>query len=134
MRISDWSSDVCSSDLDHRRIQSAHRPQDPQTGSDAAAVPRAGSDLPMSGLILYTSEDGKSRIQLRADGQTVWLTQAEMAELFDVSADNISLHLKNIFSDREWEPERTTEEYSVVQREGGREVRRPDRTYSRDRT
>ncbi len=42
----------------------------------------------MSGLILYTSEDGRSRIQLRADGQTVWLTQAEMAELFDVSADN----------------------------------------------
>ena len=79
----------------------------------------------MSGLILYTSEDGKSRIQLRADGQTVWLTQAEMAELFDVSADNISLHLKNIFSDKELEPERTTEESSVVQREGGRAVRRP---------
>src|SRR3546814_15224601 len=78
----------------------------------------------MSGLILYTSEDGKSRIQLRADGQTVWLTQAEMAELFVVSADNISLHLKHIFSDRELEPQRTTEESSVVQREGGREVRR----------
>src|SRR3546814_7508248 len=86
----------------------------------------------MSGLILYTSEDGKSRIQLRADGQTVWLTQAEMAELFDVSADNISLHLKNIFSDRELEPERTTEESSVVQREGGREVRRPVTLYSLD--
>ena len=68
----------------------------------------------MSGLILYTSEDGKSRIQLRADGQTVWLTQAEMAELFDVSADNISLHLKNIFSDKELEPQPTTEESSVV--------------------
>ena len=77
----------------------------------------------MSGLILYTSEDG--RIQLRAEGQTVWLTQAEMAELFNVSADNISLHLKNIFSDKELEPERTTEESSVVQREGGRAVRRP---------
>src|SRR3546814_19716722 len=86
----------------------------------------------MSGLILYTSEDGKSRIQLRADGQTVWLTQAEMAELFDVSADNISLHLKNIFSDRELEPERTTEESSVVQRAGGREVRRPVTIYSLD--
>lgn len=68
----------------------------------------------MSGLILYTSEDGASRIQLRADGQTVWLTQAEMAELFDVSADNISLHLKNIFSDRELEPERTTEVSMVL--------------------
>ena len=86
----------------------------------------------MSGLILYTTEDGASRIQLRADGQTVWLTQAEMAELFDVSADNISLHLKNIFSDKELEPERTTEESSVVQREGGREVRRPVTLYNLD--
>lgn len=86
----------------------------------------------MSSLILYTSEDGKSRIQLRAEGQTVWLTQAEMAELFDVSADNIGLHLKNIFSDKELEPERTTEESSVVQREGGREVRRPVTLYSLD--
>lgn len=74
----------------------------------------------MSGLILYTSEDGHSRIQLRADGQTVWLTQAEMTELFDVTADNSSLHLKNVFADRELEPERTIKESLVVQREGGR--------------
>jgi hypothetical protein len=86
----------------------------------------------MSGLILYTTEDGASRIQLRADGQTVWLTQAEMAELFDVSADNISLHLKNIFADKELESERTTEESSVVQREGGREVRRPVTLFNLD--
>ncbi|HRO62339.1 hypothetical protein [Thermomonas sp.] len=58
----------------------------------------------MSGLILYTIENGASRIQLRP-------------ELFDVTADNISLHLKNIFSDKELEPERTTEESSVVQSE-----------------
>ena len=86
----------------------------------------------MSSLILYTSEDGTSRIQLRANGQTVWLTQAQMAELFDVSADNISLHLKNIFSDKELEPERTTEESSVVQQEGGRAVRRPVMLYNLD--
>lgn len=86
----------------------------------------------MNGLILYTSEDGKSRIQLRVEGPTVWLTQAEMAELFDVTTDNISLHLKNIFLDKELEPERTTEESSVVQREGAREVRRPVTLYSLD--
>ena len=86
----------------------------------------------MSDLILYTSEDGHSRIQLRADGQTVWLTQAEMAELFDVTADNIGLHLKNIFADKELQPERTTEDSSVVQREGGREVRRPVTLYNLD--
>src|SRR5690606_521016 len=79
-------------------------------------VPTGGRDGGcMSELILYTTEDGHSRIQLRADGRTVWLTQAEMAELFDVSTDNISLHLKNIFSDNELQAERTTEESSVVQ-------------------
>lgn len=86
----------------------------------------------MSGLILYTSEDGKSRIQLRADGQTVWLTQAEMAELFDVTPENIRQHLKNIMSDRELEPERTAKESLVVQQEGGREVRRPVTLYNLD--
>ena len=55
----------------------------------------------MTQLILYTSEDGTSRIQLRADGQTVWLTQMEMAELFSATKQNISLHLKNIFADGE---------------------------------
>lgn len=55
----------------------------------------------MSGLILYTTEDGKSQIKLRADQQTVWLTQLEMAELFDASKQNISLHLKNLFQDSE---------------------------------
>ena len=62
----------------------------------------------MTQLILYTSEDGQSRIQLRADGHTVWLTQLEMAELFSATKQNISLHLKNIFEDGE------LDEYSVV--------------------
>ncbi|WP_244953582.1 virulence RhuM family protein [Xanthomonas axonopodis pv. vasculorum] len=55
-----------------------------------------------------------------------------MAELFDVTTDSISLHLKNIFADKELEPERTTEESSVVQREGAREVRRPVTLYNLD--
>lgn len=55
----------------------------------------------MSDLILYTSEDGQSQLQLRADVGTVWLTQLEMAELFNASKQNISLHLKNIFDDGE---------------------------------
>ena len=76
-------------------------------------------------LILYTTEDGKSQIQLRAKDHTVWLSQREMAQLFDVSTDNIGLHLKNIYEDGELTREATTEESSVVQIEGGREVRRP---------
>ena len=76
-------------------------------------------------LILYTTEDGKSQIQLRSKDQPVWLTQREMAKLFDVSTDNIGLHLKNIFEDAELNCEATTEESSVVQSEGAREVQRP---------
>ena len=55
----------------------------------------------MNGLILYTTEDGTSRIRLRADGQTVWLTQLDMAELFQTSKQNIAKHLKAIFADGE---------------------------------
>ena len=55
----------------------------------------------MSHLVLYTTDDGRSQIQLRADLGTVWLTQLEMAELFDATKQNISLHLKNIIEEGE---------------------------------
>ncbi|MEO5377915.1 MAG: virulence RhuM family protein [Magnetococcus sp. DMHC-6] len=84
----------------------------------------------MSDLILYTTEDGQSRIQLRADGQTVWLTQREMAELFNVSTDNVGLHLKHIYADGELDWQTTTEESSAVQTEGAREVRRTVTLYN----
>ncbi len=86
----------------------------------------------MNDLILYTTEDGRSQIQLRAKDQTVWLSQREMAELFAVSADNISLHLKNLYEDGELSREVTTEESSVVQIEGSREVQRPLTLYNLD--
>lgn len=83
-------------------------------------------------LILYTTEDGKSQIQLRAKDETVWLSQREMSELFDVSQDNIGLHLKNIYADAELSREATTEESSVVQKEGTREVKRSLTLYNLD--
>lgn len=86
----------------------------------------------MNDLILYTTEDGRSRIQLRAKAQTVWLSQREMAQLFDVSTDNVGLHLKNIFEDGELSREATAEESSVVQIEGSREVQRPVTLYNLD--
>ena len=55
----------------------------------------------MSDLILYTSEDGQTRLNLRADGKTVWLTQLEIAELFQTTKQNVSLHAKNIIKDGE---------------------------------
>ena len=59
----------------------------------------------MNELILYTSEDGKTHLDLRLDGRTVWLTQIEIAELFQTSKQNISLHAKNIFEDGELNPD-----------------------------
>ncbi|MFT5633062.1 MAG: hypothetical protein ACI9SQ_000774 [Rubritalea sp.] len=81
-------------------------------------------------LILYTTEDGKSQIQLRAQDETVWLTQLEIAELFDATKQNISLHLKNIFEDGELSPEATVKESLTVRIEGKREVQRPLTLYN----
>lgn len=78
----------------------------------------------MSQLILYTTEDGNSKIQLRAQDDTVWLSQLEMAELFNASKQNISLHLRNIFADGELDPKATVKDSLTVQTEGGRQVRR----------
>ncbi|OSZ76349.1 virulence RhuM family protein [Hydrogenophaga sp. IBVHS1] len=86
----------------------------------------------MNDLILYTTEDGRSQIKLRNKDQTVWLSQREMAQLFDVSTDNVGLHLKNVFEDGELSREATTEESSVVQTEGSREVQRPLTLYNLD--
>ena len=55
----------------------------------------------MSELVLYTSEDGLTRLDLRVEGATVWLTQLEIAELFQTTKQNVSLHAKNIFEDVE---------------------------------
>lgn len=70
----------------------------------------------MSNLILYTTDDGQSQIKLRAKDQAVWLSQREMAELFNVSTDNVGLHLKNIYEDGELTREATTEKSSAVHR------------------
>ncbi|MBU1220282.1 virulence RhuM family protein [Myxococcota bacterium] len=72
----------------------------------------------MNDIILYTTEDGRSQIKLRTRNQSVWLTQREMALLFDVSTDNVSLHLKNIFAQGELDEHSVTEESSVTAADG----------------
>jgi hypothetical protein len=72
----------------------------------------------MTDLILYTTEDGRSQIKLRAKDQTVWLSQREMGRLFDVSTDNVGLHLKNILAERELEEKSVAEESSVTASDG----------------
>lgn len=72
----------------------------------------------LSELILYTTEDGQARIQLRAKEGTVWLTQLEMAELFQASVPNINTHINNILEDRELTTEATIKENLIVRQEG----------------
>jgi len=86
----------------------------------------------MSDLILYTTEDGRSQIKLRAQEQSVWLTQLGMSVLFAATKQNISLHLKNIFEDGELDPAAIVKESLTVQIEGNREVQRPVTLYNLD--
>lgn len=83
-------------------------------------------------IIVYKTEDGRETVQLRVVHETVWLSQRQMSELFSVSQDNIGLHLKNIYADGELSETATTEESSVVQIEGTREVKRLLKLYNLD--
>jgi hypothetical protein len=86
----------------------------------------------MSELILYASDDGQTRLQLRVEGESVWLSQLELAELFQTTKQNVSLHAKNIFEDGELSPQATVKESLTVQTEGGRQVRRKLTQYNLD--
>ena len=83
-----------------------------------------------SELILYQTEDGRTAIHLRAEGDTVWLTQAEIAELFTTSPQAITQHIRTIYADRELDPEATCKEFLQVRQEGVRQVRRRLKSYS----
>ena len=85
-----------------------------------------------SQIILYTTEDHKSRIEVRLEGETVWLTQAQIAELFQSTKQNISLHLQNIYDEGELDQKATVKEYLTVQKEGKRQVKRNIEYYNLD--
>lgn len=75
-----------------------------------------------SQLLIYQSEDGRIRLDVRFEGETVWLTQQLMAELFGTTQQNISLHLQNIFEEGELSLEATHKEFLSVRQEGARQV------------
>jgi hypothetical protein len=81
-------------------------------------------------LILYRTPDGRAEIRLRAEGDTVWLTQAEMAELFETTPQAITQHIRAIFEEGELTPEATCKESLQVRQEGQRQVRRRLKVYS----
>lgn len=83
-------------------------------------------------IILYQEDDRNVNVNVYYKNETYWLTQRSMAELFETSSDNISLHLKNIFFEEELSEFSTTEEFSVVQKEGARNVKRMLKFYNLD--
>ena len=81
---------------------------------------------------IYQSDDGQVHLELRLEQESLWLTQAQISELFGTSTDNVSLHLKNIYSDQELVEMATTEDFLVVRKEGKRQVQRNLKHYSLD--
>jgi hypothetical protein len=86
--------------------------------------------LPDNQITVYQTADGKINIEVLYANENIWLPQKRMAELFGCSADNVSLHLKNIYKERELDESATAEDFSVVQMEGSREVSRTVKCYS----
>ncbi len=81
-------------------------------------------------ITIFETADGQTRVEVRFEHENVWLTQKLMADLYECSTDNVGLHLKKIFAERELDPAATTEESSAVQKEGTREVTRKVTFYS----
>jgi len=87
------------------------------------------SPAPGGAFLLYQTDDGRTRIQCRFENETIWLTQAQIAELFQTTPQNVTLHLKAIFAEGELPEAATCKDYLQVRAEGGREVARKLRHY-----
>lgn len=87
---------------------------------------------PRGEILVYQTDDGKIRLDVRLQQETLWMSQSDMAQLFQCSGDNISLHLTNIYEEGELDRSATTEEFSVVRCEGARDVTRRLTLYNLD--
>ena len=83
-------------------------------------------------IVIYQTEDGQTQIDVRLENETVWLTQAQMVELFQTTKQNVSLHAGNVLKESELEQEATVKEYLTVQNEGNRKVTRKVKYYNLD--
>lgn len=83
-------------------------------------------------IVIYLSEDGQTQVDVRLENETVWLTQAQMVELFQTTKQNVSLHVGNVFKEGELEEKSTVKEYLTVQKEGERKVSRKVKYYNLD--
>ena len=89
-------------------------------------------DISPQQVQIFTSADGQAQLQVALEQDTLWLSQAQMGELFDTTPENVLMHLKNIFNDGELAEPATTKDFLVVRREGARQVRRRIKHYSLD--
>jgi len=83
-------------------------------------------------FLIFTKQNKYESIEVRLQNDTIWLSQKKMSLLFDTSIDNIGLHLKNIYAEGELNEISTTEDFSVVQTEGSRDVCRNVKHYNLD--
>ena len=83
-------------------------------------------------ILIYQTEGGRTKFEVRLEGETVWLTQKTMAELYQTSTPNINIHIQNIYAEGELVPEATIKESLIVQKEGARTVKRPQNFYNLD--
>jgi len=83
-------------------------------------------------IVIYQTEDGQTQIDVRLENETVWLTQSQMAELFEKTPQNITMHIRNAYNEGELEKESTCKEYLQVQTEGTRRVKRVQKYYDLD--
>lgn len=81
---------------------------------------------------IYQSADGQVQLEIKLQQESLWLTQAQISELFDTSTDNVSLHLKNVYIEQELDEKATSEDFSVVRQEGKRQVKRKLKHYNLD--
>ncbi len=96
----------------------------PRKKKSSAGKPKSHVAPSGSELLFYQTEDGRTRLQVRLDGETVWLTQAQMAELFQTSVPNVSMHIRNVFEEKELPEGATIKEFLIAQTEGKRKVSR----------
>jgi len=75
-----------------------------------------------SQIIIYQTEDGKTKLEVKLENETVWLTQKLMADLFQTTVPNINIHLKNIFDEEELNEKATCKDFLIVQKEGDRNI------------
>lgn len=94
--------------------------------------PQEPNPPPKGQFLVYPTEDGRIKIDVRLEGESAWLTQAQMADLFQTSQQNISLHLQNIYLEGELTPEATHKEFLSVRQEGKRQVSRAVEYYNLD--